>query len=361
MKTKKFSVNKIYLGNCLEKMKKLPPKSVDLIFADPPYNLQLEKDLKRPDHTSVNGVRENWDKFKNFEEYDDFTKKWINAAKRILKEDGSIWVIGTYHNIFRIGKILQDLDFWILNDIVWIKTNPMPNFRGTRFSNAHETLIWCSKNKNSRYTFNYNLMKSLNEDLQMRSDWVFPICNGIERLKYKGKKVHPTQKPEALITRIILSATKPGDVILDPFFGTGTVGAVSKKYNRNYIGIESEKRYIKFAKERIDLIEPLTNIKMLKTDEKRQQKRIPFGRLIEFNLIKPGDILHDLKKKWHARVRIDGSIISENFKGSIHSVAANLLNLPSCNGWSFWYKYEKKDSVSIDVLREKIRSELDGV
>ena len=183
MKTKKFCVNKIYLGNCLEKMKKLPPKSVDLIFADPPYNLQLEKDLKRPDHTSVNGVRENWDKFKNFEEYDDFTKKWISAAKRVLKEDGSIWVIGTYHNIFRIGKILQDLDFWILNDIVWIKTNPMPNFKGTRFSNAHETLIWCSKNKSSRYTFNYNLMKSLNDDLQMRSDWVFPICNGIERLK----------------------------------------------------------------------------------------------------------------------------------------------------------------------------------
>ena len=297
MEIKNFTTNKIYLGNCLEKMKKLPSKSVDLIFADPPYNLQLEKELKRPDHTNVNGVRENWDQFKNFEEYDDFTKKWISAAKRVLKEDGTIWVIGTYHNIFRIGKILQDLDFWILNDIVWIKTNPMPNFKGTRFSNAHETLIWCSKNKNSKYTFNYNLLKSLNDDKQMRSDWFFPICNGPERLKYRGKKVHPTQKPEALITRILLSATNPGDIILDPFFGTGTIGAVSKKYNRKFIGIESKKKYIKFAKERIDLVKPLKNMKMLKIIEKRQEKRIPFGRLIEFNLIKPGDILHDLKKR----------------------------------------------------------------
>ncbi len=239
MKIKSFAVNKIYLGNCLEKMKELPSRSVDLIFADPPYNLQLEKNLTRPDHTNVNGVRENWDKFKNFYEYDEFTKKWMSSAKRVLKEDGTIWVIGTYHNIYRIGKILQDLNFWILNDIVWVKSNPMPNFRGTRFSNAHETLIWCSKSKNSKYTFNYNLLKSLNDDLQMRSDWFFPICNGSERLKYRGKKVHPTQKPEALITRIILSATNPGDVILDPFFGTGTIGAVSKKYNRKFIGIES--------------------------------------------------------------------------------------------------------------------------
>ena len=263
MKIKSFDVNKIYLGNCLEKMKKLPSGSVDLIFADPPYNLQLEKNLTRPDHTNVDGVRENWDKFKNFYEYDEFTKKWISAAKRVLKEDGTIWVIGTYHNIFRIGKILQDLDFWILNDIVWVKSNPMPNFRGTRFSNAHETLIWCSKNKNSKYTFNYNLLKSLNDDLQMRSDWLFPICNGSERLKYRGKKIHPTQKPEALITRIILSATNPRDVILDPFFGTGTIGAVSKKYNRKFIGIESEKKYVKFAKERINLVKPLKNMEML--------------------------------------------------------------------------------------------------
>ena len=361
MKIKSFKTNKIYVGNCLEKMKELPSNSIDLIFADPPYNLQLEKSLKRPDHSNVNGVRENWDKFKNFEEYDNFTKKWVGEARRILKEDGAIWVIGTYHNIFRIGKILQDLNFWILNDIVWIKTNPMPNFRGTRFSNAHETLIWSSKNKNSKYRFNYNLMKSLNDNLQMRSDWLFPICNGSERLKYKGKKIHPTQKPEALISRIILSVTNPGDTILDPFFGTGTTGAVSKKYNRKFIGIESEEKYIKFAKERIDSIVPIKNIKMLKTIEKKQQKRIPFGSLIEFNLIKPGDMLHDIKKKWHAKVRVDGSIITENFKGSIHSVAADLLNLPSCNGWTFWYKYDKKNSVSIDVLIEKIRSELGGI
>ncbi|PPR35476.1 MAG: Modification methylase DpnIIB [Alphaproteobacteria bacterium MarineAlpha6_Bin4] len=358
MKAKNFTLNKIYLGNCLEIMEKLPSNSVDLIFADPPYNLQLEKKLTRPDSSDVNGVDNNWDKFKNFQEYDDFTKKWIICAKRVLKENGTIWVIGTYHNIFRIGKTLQDLNFWILNDVVWVKSNPMPNFRGTRFSNAHETLIWCSKNKNSKYTFNYNLLKSLNDDLQMRSDWIFPICNGSERLKYKGKKVHPTQKPESLITRIILSATNPEDVILDPFFGTGTIGAVSKKYNRNFIGIEKEKNYVKFAKKRIGMVKPLKNLKMLEISEKRQQKRIPFGRLIEFNLIKPGDVLHDFKKKWHAKVRIDGSLIAENFKGSIHTVAANLLNLPSCNGWTFWYKYENKNSVSIDILREKVRSEL---
>ena len=358
MKIKNLALNKIYLGNCIKEMKKLPDKSVDLIFADPPYNLQLEKDLKRTAQSKVNGVRNKWDKFESFEKYDNFTKEWLSSAKRLLKDNGTIWVIGTYHNIFRIGKILQDLNFWILNDIVWIKTNPMPNFRGTRFSNAHETLIWCSKNKNSKYTFNYNLMKSLNDDLQMRSDWTFPICNGSERLKYKGKKVHPTQKPESLIARILLSVTNPGDVVLDPFFGTGTIGSVAKKYNRKFIGIESEKKYIKFAKKRIDLIKPLKNKNMLKVNEKRQQKRIPFGNLIEFNLIKPGDLLHDINKKWYAKVRVDGSLIAENFKGSIHSVAANLLNLPSCNGWTFWYKNEKNNSISIDILREKIRSEL---
>tara|TARA_Y100000590_G_C15734809_1_gene1018208 strand:+ start:1331 stop:2410 length:1080 start_codon:yes stop_codon:yes gene_type:complete len=358
MKIKKISTNKILEGDCIEKMKELPAKSIDLIFADPPYNLQLKNPLTRPDCSNVNGVNEKWDQFKNFDEYDKFTKKWINTAKNLLKDNGTFWVIGTYHNIFRIGKILQDLGFWILNDIVWIKSNPMPNFRGTRFSNAHETLIWCTKNKDSKYMFNYNLMKSLNDDIQMRSDWVFPICNGSERLKHKGKKIHPTQKPEALLTRILLSVTKPGDTILDPFFGTGTLGAVSKKYNRKFIGIENEKKYIKFAKKRIASIKPLKNKEMLKIPEKKQQKRIPFGSLIEFNLIKPGDIIHDINKKWFAKVKVDGSIITDNFKGSIHSVAADLQNLPSCNGWTFWYKSKNKELVSIDVLREKLRTEL---
>jgi len=358
MKIKKISTNKILEGDCIEKMKELPAKSIDLIFADPPYNLQLKNPLTRPDCSNVNGVNEKWDQFKNFDEYDKFTKKWINTAKNLLKDNGTFWVIGTYHNIFRIGKILQDLGFWILNDIVWIKSNPMPNFRGTRFSNAHETLIWCTKNKDSKYMFNYNLMKSLNDDIQMRSDWVFPICNGSERLKHKGKKIHPTQKPEALLTRILLSVTKHGDTILDPFFGTGTLGAVSKKYNRKFIGIENEKKYIKFAKKRIASIKPLKNKEMLKIPEKKQQKRIPFGSLIEFNLIKPGDIIHDINKKWFAKVKVDGSIITDNFKGSIHSVAADLQNLPSCNGWTFWYKSKNKELVSIDVLREKLRTEL---
>ena len=358
MKIKNFFINKIYNSDCIKKINQLPSNSVDLIFADPPYNLQLKKKLKRPDQSEVNGVNENWDQFKNFEEYDKFTEKWIKASKRVLKDNGTFWVIGTYHNIFRIGKILQDLGFWILNDIIWIKNNPMPNFKGTRFSNAHETIIWCKKKKNSKYTFNYNLLKSLNDDVQMRSDWLFPICNGSERIKYKGKKVHPTQKPENLITRILLSATKPGDLILDPFFGTGTIGAVAKKYNRNYIGIENEKKYIKFAKDRIKLTKKLKNLELLKIVEKKKEKRIPFGSLIEFNLIKPGDILHDPKKKWFAKVKVDGSIITDNFKGSIHSVAANIQNIPSCNGWTFWYKYEKKNSISIDILREKLRSEL---
>ena len=351
-------VNKIILGNCIEKMLDFPENSFDLIFADPPYNLQLEKTLDRPDYSKVNGVKENWDKFKSFGDYDKFTYNWLNAAKRVLKENGSLWVIGTYHNIFRIGKILQDLGFWILNDVVWIKTNPMPNFRGTRFSNAHETIIWCKKNKNSKYTFNYNLMKSLNDNLQMRSNWTFPICNGSERLKFNGLKIHPTQKPESILTRIILSATKPGDIILDPFFGTGTTGAVSKKYNRKFIGIENNKKYIKFAKQRIKKIVSIKDLDSLNFKENKEQIRIPFGQLIEFNLIKPGEILYDLNKRWNAKVKIDGSLISENFKGSIHTLAAKLQNLPSCNGWTFWYKSEKNNSISINLLREKVRSEL---
>ena len=354
--------NKIINGDSIKELKKIPNESFDLIFADPPYNLQLRNELIRPDRSKVNAVNDKWDKFKSFKSYDNFTYNWLKECKRILKKNGCIWVIGSYHNIFRVGAKIQDLGFWILNDVIWNKNNPMPNFRGTRFTNAHETLLWCSKNKNSKYTFNYNLLKSLNDNLQMRSDWTFPICNGSERLKYKGKKVHPTQKPEALISRIVLAATNPGDVVLDPFFGTGTLGAVAKRYDRKFIGIESEKKYINFAKKRINLVKPLNNTKMLKADEKRKQVRIPFGRLIEFNLIKPGDLLHDLKNKWYAKVRVDGLIITENYKGSIHSVAANLLNLPSCNGWTFWYKYEKKrDSISIDILREKVRNELEKV
>ena len=353
-----FKKNSITQGDSLELLKKIPDKSIDLVFADPPYNLQLRETLYRPDQTTVDAVTNDWDKFDTYQAYDEFCLIWLKECKRVLKDGGALWVIGSYHNILRLGTSIQNIGFWILNDIIWQKTNPMPNFRGTRFSNAHETLIWCSKNKTSKYTFNYNLLKSLNDNLQMRSDWLFPICNGTERLKYKGKKVHPTQKPESLISRILLAVTNPGDVILDPFFGTGTIGAVSKKYNRKFIGIESNQKYIKFAKKRIDSVKPLKNTKMLEINEKRYQKKVPFGRLIELNLIKPGDILHDLKKKWFAKVRVDGSIIAENFKGSIHSVAANLLNLPSCNGWTFWYKYEKKDSISIDILREKIRSEL---
>ena len=273
MNTKSKEINnKIILGNCIDKMKLLPKNSFNLIFADPPYNLQLENPLTRPDQSKVNGVKENWDKFENFKNYDEFTKSWLKESKRLLRDDGTLWVIGTYHNIFRIGKILQDLGFWILNDVVWIKKNPMPNFRGTRFSNAHETIIWCTKNKKSKYTFNYNLMKSLNDNIQMRSDWVLPICNGSERLKLNGTKLHPTQKPEGILTRIILSATKQGDLILDPFFGTGTTGAVAKKFNREFVGIESNKKYKNFASERIKKIKILNNLNDLNFSEKKEEK-----------------------------------------------------------------------------------------
>ncbi len=354
----KYKENQILHGNCIKEMVNMPKNYFDLIFADPPYNLQLKNILKRPDQSKVNGVKENWDKFNNFDDYDNFTYDWLSEARKLLKDDGSLWVIGTYHNIFRIGKILQDLGFWILNDVVWIKKNPMPNFRGTRFSNAHETIIWCSKNKQSKYTFNYNLMKSLNDNIQMRSDWMLPICNGSERLKSNGAKVHPTQKPESILTRIILSCTKPGDTILDPFFGTGTTGAVAKKYNRNFIGIENNKKYLLSAKKRIKEVKQTKDLNILNFKENKEQVRIPFGRLIELNFIKPGEILHDIKRKWSAKVRIDGSLISENFKGSIHSVAAKLQNIPSCNGWTFWYKSQRKNLVSINILREKVRFEL---
>lgn len=362
VKTTELPRNKILNGNCIEIMKTLPSRSIDLIFADPPYNLQLGGDLTRPDNSKVNGVDDAWDKFSSFAEYDKFTKEWFLEARRLLKDDGAIWVIGSYHNIFRMGAQLQDLGFWILNDIIWRKTNPMPNFRGRRFTNAHETMIWASKSENSKYRFNYDAMKALNEDLQMRSDWTLPLCTGGERLKKSdGQKAHPTQKPESLLHRVILSSTNVGDVILDPFFGTGTTGAVAKKLGRDFIGIEREKEYIAHAQERIDNI-TTGDEEFLRPIEKRAEPRVPFGQVVEQGLLTPGTVLFDHSRRYSARVRADGNLVARNHegdqKGSIHKVGAALQGLPSCNGWTFWH-FETKGKVwPIDVLRQEIRSHM---
>lgn len=354
--------NKILQGDCVEMMKSLPARSIDLIFADPPYNLQLGTGLTRPDNSKVNGVEDEWDKFSSFAEYDRFSRAWLLEAKRLLKDDGAIWVIGSYHNIFRLGTQLQDLGFWILNDIVWRKTNPMPNFRGRRFTNAHETMIWASKSENAKYRFNYDAMKALNEDLQMRSDWTIPLCTGGERLKKgDGQKAHPTQKPEALLHRVIMSSTNTGDVVLDPFFGTGTTGAVAKKLGRDFIGIERESEYIAHAQERIKAIKAGDD-DMLKPIEKRAEPRVPFGTVIEQGLLEPGAVLFDHTRRYSARVRADGNLVARNHtgdhKGSIHKVGAALQGLPSCNGWTFWHFENKGKIWPIDVLRQEIRSQM---
>jgi DNA modification methylase len=355
MGTQTVKTNVIECGECIERLAKLDSGSVDLVFADPPYNLQLGGVLSRPDHTHVDAVKEDWDQFDTFAAYDSFSRAWLTEARRVLKPDGAIWVIGSYHNIFRIGAILQDLDFWILNDVIWRKTNPMPNFRGRRFTNAHETLIWAAKSQKSRYTFNYEAMKALNDDVQMRSDWELPICTGAERLKNAGKKAHPTQKPESLLARILLASTKRDDVILDPFFGTGTTGAVAKRLRRNFIGIEQDSSYIKLARERIAAVSPIGSPDLLATPPKRAKPKVPFGTLIERGILRPGDRLFDVRRRFSARVRVDGSLVTaKQESGSIHTLGAKLQSLPSCNGWTFWHVERNGTDVSIDSFREEL-------
>ena len=349
-------VGKVIEGDCIETMRRWPERSVDLVFADPPYNLQLAGDLRRPNHSRVDGVDEEWDKFADFAEYDRFTRDWLAAARRLLKEDGALWVIGSYHNIYRVGAILQDLGYWILNDIVWRKSNPMPNFRGRRFTNAHETLLWCAKSKDSRYAFNYEVMKALNDDLQMRSDWLMPICGGPERLRADGAKAHPTQKPEALLHRVIMAASRPGDVVLDPFFGTGTTGAVAKRLGRRFVGIEREPRYAALARERIEAVTP-ADPALVTTPDKRQEPRVPFGTLVERGLVKPGDVLFDESKRFTARVRADGTLVSADDRGSIHQIGALVQGAPACNGWAFWHVEVNGAPVPIDHLRQRVRAE----
>ncbi len=347
----------ILKGDCVAALERLPEKSVDVIFADPPYNLQLEGDLHRPDQSKVDAVDDDWDQFESFEAYDAFTRAWLLAARRVLKPNGTIWVIGSYHNIFRVGAKLQDLGFWILNDIVWRKTNPMPNFRGRRFQNAHETMIWASRDQKGKgYTFNYEALKASNDDVQMRSDWLFPICTGGERLKKdNGDKLHPTQKPEALLARIMMASTKPGDVVLDPFFGSGTTGAVAKRLGRHFVGIEREQDYIDAAYERIAAVKPLSGSELTVMTGKRAEPRVAFVSLLDTGLIAPGATLYDTCKRWAAKVRADGTLAIGENAGSIHKMGAEVQGLDACNGWTFWH-YERAGGLTpIDELRRIAR------
>jgi len=352
--------NTIIQGDCVSVLSRLERHCVDIVFADPPYNLQLGGTLHRPDHSLVDAVDNDWDKFSSFAAYDAFTRAWLMACRRVLKPNGTIWVIGSYHNIFRVGAIMQDLGFWLLNDVIWRKSNPMPNFRGRRFQNAHETLIWASRDKGAKnYTFNYETLKAANEDVQMRSDWLIPLCSGGERLKDEsGRKVHPTQKPEALLARIMLSSTKPGDVILDPFFGSGTTGAVAKRLGRDFIGIEREKAYIEKAYTRIGNVEPFKKATLELLKSKKTEPRVAFLSLIEAGLIAPGSILYDKGRKYAAIVRADGTLVSGGEAGSIHLVGRKVQGTESCNGWTFWHYEEKGQLKLIDTLRAQIRQQM---
>ena len=353
-------LDKIIAGDSIAALRSLPDSFADLVFADPPYNLQLGGELTRPDNSRVDGVDDEWDRFDSLGDYDRFTRDWLAEARRVLKPDGAIWVIGSYHNIFRVGAALQDLGFWLLNDVVWVKSNPMPNFRGTRFANAHETLIWASKSKDSRPTFNYSALKTANDDLQMRSDWLLPICTGNERLKgATGAKVHPTQKPEALLYRILLATTDPGDIVVDPFFGSGTTGAVAKMLGRHFIGIDRDKDYIAAAAKRIAAVKAVDADALSVTPSKRAAARVPFGSIVEKGLLKPGATLYAPKKKYAARVRADGSIAVNGpdgaVEGSIHKIGAHVQMAEACNGWTYWHYETRTGLKPIDFLREKMR------
>jgi len=352
-----LKLDQVIEGDCVERMKALPEGCADLVFADPPYNMQLRGELRRPDQSKVDAVDDHWDQFSSFEAYDHFTREWLMAARRCLKDTGTLWVIGSYHNIFRVGAAMQDLGFWILNDVVWRKSNPMPNFKGRRFTNAHETLIWATKNPEQKYTFNYEAMKALNDELQMRSDWTLPICAGNERIRgADGQKAHSTQKPEALLHRVIVSSTRPGDVVLDPFFGSGTTGAVARRLGRHFIGIEREKTYADVARARIAEIMPADNDVLEVTKSKRAEPRIPFGWVVERGLLPVGTILKGMRKHQTAKVRADGTLVCANASGSIHQMGAHVQGLDACNGWTFWHFEMNGTLVPIDVLRQQLRS-----
>lgn len=350
-----LELNTIHLGDCIELLQQIPDNSVDLIFADPPYNMQLSGELYRPNQTKVDAVDDDWDKFNSKEDYDKFTDLWVKECYRVLKNTGSFWVIGTYHNIFRVGTILQNTGFWILNDIVWVKPNPMPNFKGTRFNNAHETLIWATKSKSSSYTFHYHSLKAMNDDLQMRSDWWIPICQGKERIKVNGVKAHSTQKPAELLFRIILSTSNPNDIVLDPFSGSGTTSAVAKRLGRQYIAFDREEFYVQVAKDRLEKIKPIDE-QLLEYKIETKPPKVPFGSLVETGFIRIGEDLFSKDGKVSAQVQADATIRTNDIIGSIHKVSATLLNKPSNNGWSYWFVKRDNEMVSIDDLRYAFES-----
>ena len=352
--------SRIIVGDCIVELASLPAASVDLVFADPPYNLQLKSELKRPDDSRVDAVDDAWDKFSSFAAYDAFTRAWLIGCRRVMKPAATLWVIGSYHNIFRVGAILQDLGFWILNDVVWRKTNPMPNFRGRRFTNAHETLIWAAREPNAKgYTFNYEALKAGNDGVQVRSDWTIPLCTGDERLKGNdAKKIHPTQKPEALLARAILASSRPGDVVLDPFFGTGTTGAVAKRLGRRFIGIERDIAYAQSARDRIDAVEPLPEPSLAPFVTAREAPRVPFATLVERGLVRPGQTLRDARRRHSALVRADGAVSDGINVGSIHRIGALAQGLDACNGWTFWHVETPKGLTVIDALRAQVRAEM---
>lgn len=360
LKSKSMPINEIIQGNCIEVLKSLPAKSIDLIFADPPYNLQLRNELLRPNQTLVDGVNDKWDQFEDFSQYDNFTRNWLSECRRVLKDNGSIWVIGSYHNILRVGAILMDLGYWILNDIIWHKTNPMPNFRGTRFQNATETLIWAKKSgEQKKYTFNYQAMKNFNDEKQMQNVWHIPLCTGPERIKLNGKKAHSTQKPESLLYRVILSSSNPKDIILDPFFGSGTTGAVAKKLNRNYIGIELESNYVSIAKNRLaNITESLLDENTLVTKSKRSAPRVGFGQIIEARYVSVGQKIYSKDRRVEAIIKADSHLLWGAVSGSIHKVAAAAQGQVAFNGWDYWYCEDRQGKlVSIDELRDRYRAE----
>lgn len=352
-------LDEVMVGDCIAMLRRLPPASVHAVFADPPYNLQLKGELRRPDDSIVDGVDDAWDQFSDFAAYDAFTREWLTECRRVLRKDGTLWVVGSYHNVFRLGTAMQDLGFWILNDVIWRKANPMPNFRGRRFTNAHETLIWAARGAESRYRFNYAAMKSLNDDVQMRSDWYFPLCTGAERLRGDdGKKLHPTQKPEALLHRVLVSCTQPGEVVLDPFLGTGTTAAVAKRLGRRFIGIERDEGYAAAARARIEAVEAMPESAALALPNKREQPRVAFGLLVERGLVPAGTTLTDRHKRWRAVVGADGTLRCGAATGSIHKVGAELQQAPSCNGWTFWHIEGRDGRLRlIDEIRTEIATQ----
>ncbi len=351
-------IDQILTGDTLEILPALPEASIDLIFADPPYNLQLQQVLWRPNLTQVDAVDDEWDQFEDFVAYDGFTRDWLKAARHVMKDTATIWVSGTYHNILRVGSIMQDLGFWILNMVTWLKTNAMPNFRGTRLKNDVEFMIWAKRGEQGSYTFHHHQMKQFNQGKQLGCVWAIPVCSGQERLKDEGgRKLHSTQKPEELLQRIILASSKPGDIVLDPFLGSGTTAAVAKRLHRRWIGIEQDARYVRAAQARIDAVQPISRQDPLIADALRQKPpRLPFKSLLDLGYLRPGQLLYLDKPPTQAVILEDGRVKANGCVGSIHRLGALLKEVPSCNGWVHWYYVDDAGAYApIDALRQRAR------